>query len=154
MNQNEFSEDMRRHVSDVLLNDRIMAVAYHANINRDEFLDVLHPLITNLVPFRVHKQLHARLPAERQGLSLLDGLARELTTLDTWREDRIKTLVLRVAQEHDIGSHVVREVCGILILFGPSPLDPYRCMEALGPSQTCFRCEIALQSFRENHMVG
>jgi hypothetical protein len=153
-NKRQFAEDLRHYICNILLNDNLIDLAFDAQIDRDDVLDRLQPLLTRTMPFHAQTRLHAALPDSRRTLNLLASTLDALGRLPQWRASDLREAVTRAAAGHQISALDAHSVCTCWMLFGSSPLDVYSSMEALGREAVCQRCEAALNSLRANLMVS
>ena len=153
-NKTQFAEDIRHHVCNVLLSDSLIDLAFDAQLGRDEVLDTLQPLLTRSTPFHALTLLHAALPDSRRTLDVLTSTLAALRRLPQWRASELREAVSHAAASHQVAARSAHTICACWVLFGPSPLDLYSSMQALGREAVCRRCVTALESFRTNLMVS
>ncbi|SDJ47387.1 hypothetical protein SAMN04487926_15329 [Paraburkholderia steynii] len=150
----KFAEDVRNHVCNVLLSEGMIDLAFDAKLTCDEVLDTLQPLLTRNTPFRAQTLLHSALADPRRTLDVLDSTLSTLKQLPQWHASALQDAVTQAAALHEIAAPNAHVICKCWMLFGPSPLNVYSCMQALGRDSVCRRCEAVLESFRSNLMVS
>ena len=153
-NKSQFAEDIRHHVCNVLLNDDLIDLAFDAGLGHDGVLDLLHPLITRHMPFHAQTLLHTALPDPRTTLEVLEATLTALQGLPKWEAQALREAVAQAAAEQGVAPQAAQAICRSWMLFGPSPLELYASMQALGREAVCQRCEAIAASFRANLLVS
>lgn len=154
--KSRFADEIREHVCNVLLNDHVIDLVYEAEVDFDDVMDRLQPLLTRRAraPFVTQTLLHAALPNPRRTLGFMSALHDTFDRLPDWEAATLRAATLRVAQQHTIEAASAEYICTCWVLFGPSPLDPFASMQALGRDTSLARCAQILDSFHANLTVG
>lgn len=150
----QFAEDLRHHIYNVLLNDDLIDLAFGAGLAHEAALDILHPLITRRMPFLAQTLLHNALRDPRTTLAVLESTMDALRELPRWEAPALRAAVIEAAARHRVGEHSAQAICSAWLLFGPSPLELYTSMQALGREAVCRRCEQVGDLFRANLLVS
>ena len=152
--KSRFADEIKAHVCAVLLNDKVIELAFEAQLELDEATKQLQPLLTRRPPFQIQTLLHAASPDPRSTVGFMSALLDEFETLPDWQAGALREAALRAARRHGIDEQRADYLCGCWVLFGPSPFDPFASMQALGREATRERCAQVLGAFRANLMVG
>lgn len=154
MRKPEFVEAFRAYVAGTLLTDELIGLAYDAGLAQSDILNALQPLLTDQTSFSAQTLLHHAFPDSRKTRAVLVDMLDALSQLADWNSEAIRTALQHAARGNGIGAEDAQLICKYWTLFGPSPLDPFRCIEVLGRARAVLRGTAVLASFQSNAMVG
>jgi hypothetical protein len=154
MHKPEFVEAFRAYVADTLLTDELIGLAYDAGMAQGDILNALQPLLTSRTSFSAQTLLHCAFADLRKTGAVLADMLDALSQLADWDAGAIRTATLHAACGHGVGAQDTELICKYWVLFGPSPLCPFRCIEVLGRERAVDRGAEVLASFQSNTMVS
>lgn len=149
-----FAESLRDYVCQELLTDRLIDLAFHAELEPEAVFETLHPLLVRDTPLHALTLLHAALADPRLTLAVMHATLDALRALRDWRDDTLRDTVLRAAAEHAVAPRDAHAICTGWMLFGPSTLELYPSMAALGREAVCRRGETAARALRAGMLVS